>query len=139
MATCHGGVGQPLERDATLHGKDTDIQNNFHHEDLDNFENAEQENHTNLVTLTWELDNLCHRVQAGEGQPKEALHHIECELQRLSIVLHPSALPEPLDFTIHRNLMFCPKADNLCEHPNSGYTYLQWQQFNTVRGLVSGH
>ena len=36
---------------------------------MDNFENTEQENHTNLVTLTQDLDDLCHRVLAGEGQP----------------------------------------------------------------------
>ena len=64
---------------------------------MDNFENAEQENHTNLVTLTWDLDDSCHGVLAGEGQPTEALNHIECELQRLSIALHPSALLELLD------------------------------------------
>ena len=52
MATCHGGTGQPLDRDTTLHGQDTDIPNGYHHEDMDNFENAEQENHTNLVILT---------------------------------------------------------------------------------------
>ena len=38
---------------------------------------VEWENHTNLAALTRELDDLCHRVQAGEGQPVEALHHIE--------------------------------------------------------------
>ena len=97
MTTCHGGAGQPLDRDATLHGKYTDIPNDYHHEDMDNFEKTEQENYTNLATLTWELDDLCHRFQTGECQPTEALHHIECKLQRLSIVLHPSALPEPLN------------------------------------------
>ena len=81
----------------TLLNMDTDILNDYHHEDMDNFENVEQENHTNLAILTQNLDDLCHRVQAGKGQPKEALNHIECKIQRLSIVLHPSALPEPLD------------------------------------------
>ena len=82
MATHHGGARQPLDRDATPNGKDTDanILHDYHHEDMDNFENVEQENHTNLATLTWELDDLCHIVQAGEGQPVEALHHIECKL-----------------------------------------------------------
>ena len=37
------------------------------------------------------------QVQAGEGQPSEALNCIECEQQRLSISLHPSAPPEPLE------------------------------------------
>ena len=43
------------------------------------------------------MDDLHHRVQVGEGQPTEALHHIEHELQRLSIALCPSAPLEPLD------------------------------------------
>ena len=97
MDTHHGGVGQPLDSDTTPHGQDTDIPNDSYHEDMDNFENMEQENHTNLAILTWDLDDLCHRVQAGEGQPTEAINHIEHELQRLSIVLCPSAPLEPPD------------------------------------------
>ena len=79
MATCHRDAGQPLDRNTILHRQDTDILNHYHHEDMDNFENAEPENHTNLAILTQDLDDLCHRVQ------------------RLSIALHPSAPPEPLD------------------------------------------
>ena len=52
MASYHEGVAQPLDTDATPRGKDTDIPNNYHHEDMNNFQNAEQENHTNLATLT---------------------------------------------------------------------------------------
>ena len=62
---------------------------------MDDFENLEQENHTNLGALTRELDDLRYKVQAGEGQPMEAVHCIE--LQRLSIALCPSAPPEPLN------------------------------------------
>ena len=80
VATCHGGTGQPLDRDDTPHGKDIEV-NILHHEDTDDFESVEQENHAKLATLTKELDNLCHRAQAGEGQPMEALHCIEHELQ----------------------------------------------------------
>ena len=91
-------------------GKDTDvnIMHNFHHEDTDNFENVEQGNHTSLAAITRELDDLCHRVQAGEGQPMEALHCIEHELQRLLIALHPSATPEPLDDILRQYM------DTLC-------------------------
>ena len=48
MATCHGGTGQPLDSNAALHGKNTDaaILQDYHHEDMNNFENIEQENHT---------------------------------------------------------------------------------------------
>ena len=99
MANHHRGSGQPLKRDATTAGKDTDVNilHDYHHEDTDDFENVEQESHTNLAALTRKLDDLHHRAQAGEGQPAEALHHIEHELQRLSIALCPPAPPEPLD------------------------------------------
>ena len=57
MATCHGGSGQPLDRDATTTGKDIDVDilHSFHHEDTDDFENVEQENHSSLaaITLNW--------------------------------------------------------------------------------------
>ena len=101
MAAYHRGSGQPLDRDATLTGKDTyvNIPHDYPPEDMDDFENIEQENNTNLAALTKVLDDLHHRVQAGEGQSVEALHHIEHELQRLSIALHPSAPLEPLNHT----------------------------------------
>ena len=64
-----GGSGQPLDRDVTLTGKDTDVNipHDYHHEDMDDFVNIEQENHMKLTVLTRELDKLCHRVQAREG------------------------------------------------------------------------
>ena len=54
MPTHHGDAGLPLDRDATPNGKDTDVNilHDYHHEAMDNFENIEQENHTNLATLT---------------------------------------------------------------------------------------
>ena len=82
VATCHGGTGHPLDKEATPNGKDADVDIlHNHHEDTDDFETIEQENHTNVANLTWELDNLHHGVQAREGQLTEALHCIECKLQ----------------------------------------------------------
>ena len=53
------------------------------------------------ITPTWQplLGNemIYARFQAGEGQPTEALHSIECKLQRLPLAHHPSAPPEPLN------------------------------------------
>ena len=86
-----------MDGDDTPHGKDTDanIPHDYHHEDTGDIETIGQEHHNNLASLTWELDDLHHRVQTGESQPTETLHHIEHELQRLPIALCPSALPEP--------------------------------------------
>ena len=73
MATHHRGPGQPLDRDDTPHGKNTEVNilHDYHHKGTGDFENEEQENHTNLATPTRELDNLHHTVQAGEDQPLE--------------------------------------------------------------------
>ena len=38
-----------------------------------------------------------HGVENAEGQPMEAIHHLECELPRFSPTLQPSAPPEPID------------------------------------------
>ena len=97
MATCHGSTGQPLEETPTPHEQDTDIPTEYHHKDIDNFQNVEHENHTTLKTLTRELDNLWHRVETAEGQPTEAINGLEHKLHRLSLAFHSSAPPEPLD------------------------------------------
>ena len=96
MATCHGGAGQPSDRDPTLPTQGTDIPSN-HLEDMDNFENVEQENYTTMKALTRNLDDLQHQVGTAEGQPMEAIHHLECNLNRLSLTFQPSAPPKPLD------------------------------------------
>ena len=83
MDTHHEGSGQLLDRDANMTRKDTDINipQDFHHEDRDDFENVEHENPTRLAAITRELDDLCQKGQAEEGQPTESLHCIKWELQ----------------------------------------------------------
>ena len=96
MTTHHGSGGQPSGRNPNLPEQDTVIPSD-HLEDIDNFKNLEHENHTTLKALTRNLDDLQHRVENAEGQPMEAIHHLECELHRLSLTLQPSAPPESLD------------------------------------------
>ena len=74
MATHHKGTGWPLNRDANL--TETEASVNIQ-DNNDNFEPLEQQNVTNLASLTWELDDICHRVQTREGQSVEGLHDIE--------------------------------------------------------------
>ena len=97
MATHHGGAGQPLDRDPTPQEQGTDIPNDYHHEDMDNFENVEHETHTTQEALTRDLDDLWHRVETAEGQPTEVINHLEHELHRLWLGFYPSEPPEPLD------------------------------------------
>ena len=98
MATHHGGSGQPLGGDINDHeATDTDIEQtqDFYHVNANDFEESDPNNPSRLTLITRELDELCQQIQAGEGQPSEALNCIDHELQRLSISLCPSAPPEP--------------------------------------------
>ena len=103
MATHHGGSGQPLDRDVDITREahkttDTDIENtqDFHPVETDHFEDLQHNSPMKLTALTRELDDLHHSVQAGKGQPKDTLNHIEHKLKRLSISLNPPAPTEPL-------------------------------------------
>ena len=81
MATHHGGSGQPLYTDITAHETtDTEIEHTheFHHVNTNDFEESEPNNPARLTIITRELDDLCQQLQAGEGQPSEALNCIEC-------------------------------------------------------------
>ena len=95
MATHHRGTGPPLERDPNHQEQDIDTPNDYEHEDIDDFENVENENHTQLNDLTKALDYLQIKVDAAKGQSTEAINHLECELHRLSLALHLSAPSEP--------------------------------------------
>ena len=77
---------------------DTDLEDtqDFNTAETDHFEDLERNNPTKLTALTREIDDLHQQVQDGEGQPTETLNHIECELQKLSIALHPPAPTKPL-------------------------------------------
>ena len=86
----------PWRRTLTPHEQDNDIPKEYHHEDMDNFENVKHENHTTLKTLTRELDNLWHRVETAKGQPTVAINCLECELYRFFLMLCSSATLEPL-------------------------------------------
>ena len=57
MATCHRGAGQPSDRDPNLPEQGTNIPSDPL-EDMDNFENVEQENHTTQKVLTRNLNDL---------------------------------------------------------------------------------
>ena len=46
MATHHGDIGQPLERDPNSQEQDINTPNDYQHEDFDDFENVENENCT---------------------------------------------------------------------------------------------
>ena len=88
MATDHGGSGQPMDRDTDMTTEEqpvvdtnVEVQQDFHPEDIAQFEVIEHNNPTRLISITRELDDLCQRIEAEEGQPTESLHCMEQKLQ----------------------------------------------------------
>ena len=116
MATCHGGLGQPLDRDINVtreahKATDTDIEDmqDFHPVETDHLGDLEHNNPARLTVITRELDDLHQQVQAEEGQPLEVLNCMEWELQRLSISLNPPAPTEPLGEVIRHYMNTLPR------------------------------
>ena len=96
MATHRGGTGKPSEKDSDPQENDVTIYNKYQ-TDADDFKNVELNHHTRLRDLTNEIDYLWQKVEANKTQPMGAIHHLECELNRLALTLCLSTLPEPLD------------------------------------------
>ena len=73
MATHHGGSGQPLDRvtnmpreEKLVVNTDVELQQDFHPEDTDQFEDLEHNNLNRLHVITRELDDLYQRIQVEE-------------------------------------------------------------------------
>ena len=79
--------------------------------ETDHFEDLQHNNPTKLTALTRDIDDLHQWIQAEVGQPTETLKHIECKLQRLSILLNPPTPTEPLGEVIrhYTNTLCCAK------------------------------
>ena len=88
------------ENDVTIH--------NEYQADVDDFENVELDHHARLRDLTNEIDYLQQKVEANETQPMDAISHLECKLNRLTLTLYLSTLPGPLDEVLQQYM------DTLC-------------------------
>ena len=102
MATCHGGAGFPLDIGLDILVEDpehVDIINDSTHisdatvalggpDAVGHPEDPVYNNQDRLTVLVREINDLCQRVAAGEGQPAETLDHTQHELQNLLIEIH---------------------------------------------------
>ena len=109
MATHHGVAGCPLDRGLgilTEVPEHADIDNDSTHISdatvalggpvtVGHPEHPVYNNQDRLTALMREINDLCQRIAAGEGQPAETLDHIQCELQNLSIAIHQPHPPAP--------------------------------------------
>ena len=55
---------------------------------MDDFENVEHENYPQLRDLMNEVDYLPQKVEANDTWPTEAISHLECKLNKLTLTLH---------------------------------------------------
>ena len=111
MATCHGGADHPLDRGLDIFTEDpehTDNDNDSTHslgaivalggpEAVGHHEDPLYDDQDRFTTLTREINDLCQRVEAGEGQPAENLDCIQHELQNLLIAIHQPQSPAPAE------------------------------------------
>ena len=134
MATHYGGLGQPLDRVTNMIREeqpvvDTNIEvlQDFHPEDTDHFEDLEHNNPTRVPAITTELDDLCQRIQAEEGQPTASLYHIEqscndCPYHSTHLhILNPLGRVKAL----HEHSVFSTN-NKLHKFLTTGYIYLHW-------------
>ena len=148
MATPHGGSGQPFDRVTDMPREEqpvidtnVDLQQDFYPEDTDQFENIEHNNPNRLHVITRELD-LHQRIQAEEGSPVESLHHIEQELQQLSISLNLPIHTKPLGEVLkHYTNTLCSaqKQTNITNSLLQDISNLHRTLYHTARRLVSRH
>ena len=94
----------------------------------------ENEYHTRLRDLTNKVDHLWHKVEAIKGQPTEAINHSECKLHRLSLALHPSTPPEPLDEVLQQYTETLYTAEK-----KSTFTNTLLQDITIFNGRNSSH
>ena len=96
MATYHGGMGKPSEKDSDPQENDVTIHDEYQ-ADINDFKNIEPDHHARLRDLTHEIDHLWQKVKANETEPMDAISHLEHNLNQLALTLHPFTPPETLD------------------------------------------
>ena len=101
MATHHGGIGKPLEKDSDPQETDVTIQDEYQ-ADITVFENIEPDHQAGLRDLTCEIEQLQQTVEANNNDPMDAIIHLECKLNRLALTLHLPTPPEPIEEVLHQ-------------------------------------
>ena len=101
MATHHGRIGKPLEKDSDPQETDAAFQDEYQ-EDINDFENIEPDHQAGLRDLTHEIEQLWQTVEASDNDPMDAISHLECKLNRLALTLCPPTPSEPIEEVLHQ-------------------------------------
>ena len=101
MATCHRGIGKPLEKVSDPQETDVTIEEEYQ-ADINDFENIEPDHQAGLRDLTHEIEQLQQTVEANDNDPMDAICHIECKLNRLALTPHLATPLEPIEEILHQ-------------------------------------
>ena len=101
MATHHGAIGKPLEKDSDPQETDVAIQDEYQ-ADINDFENIQPAHQAGLRDLTHEIEQLQQPVEANDNDPMDAISHLECKPNRLALTLHPPTPLEPIEEVLHQ-------------------------------------
>ena len=93
MATHYGGIGNALVNDPDPQDIDADIQDDYHTVTND-LENIEPDPQAGLKDVTHKIEQLWQTVKASENDPMDAISHLKCKLNQLTLTL---CLPMPVE------------------------------------------
>ena len=155
MATHHGGIGHPLDRDIHLNrgnpkNAETEIENTHEFdatvtlhdtEETGHPKGPEYNTHMKLTTLTRELDDLCQQVQEGEIQPTHTLDHRVWTTETCydNSYTNTSWTSQGSDTALYEHFVHCTKTNQSDNLLTPGYTCFSWTWCHMVRGLVDGY
>ena len=92
MTTCHGRIGDTSMNNSKHHDMDA----NNYQADINDLENIEHNHQAGLRDLTRKIEQLWQTIEANDNDPMDAISHLECKLNQLTITLHPPMPVEPI-------------------------------------------
>ena len=86
---------------------DADIQDDYQ-TDINDLENIEPVHQAGLKDLTCKIEQLWQTIKANDNDHMDAINHLECKRNQLTLTLHLPTPPEPMGGSseqIHKHFM----------------------------------
>ena len=94
MATCYGRIGDTSMNNSDPQDVDANIQ--------DDLENIEPNHQAVLRDLTCKIEQLQQTIEASNNDPMDAISHLECKPNQISLTLHPPTPAEPIGEVLNK-------------------------------------
>ena len=128
MATHHGGIDKPLEKDSDHQETNVNIQDEYQ-ADINDFEKIEPDHQAGLRDLTHEIEQLQQTVEANDNDPMDAISHLEWKLNQLALTLCLPTPQEPIEevTSIYKHFVHCSKDNIACKLFTTRYCNSEWK------------